>query len=82
MEGESSHTHKDCDVLAVLCGEHTDTATVVSAKLEIAQEESVTYFLLRGRSSETCYNPKAAKSGDKMYDWTWDNLKKLNGGSR
>lgn len=73
---------KGCDVVVVICGKHTDTAAGVSAELKIAQEESVSYFLLKGRSNETCVKPKAAKSTDKIYKWTWDNLKKLIGGSR
>ncbi len=73
---------KGCDVVVVICGEHTDTATGVSAELTIAQEEGVNYFLLNGRANKTCTKPKSAKSTDKIYDWTWDNLKKLIGGSR
>ena len=73
---------KGCDVVVVICGEYTDSATGVSAELKIAQEESVSYFLLHGRSGKTCKKPKAAKSDDKIYDWTWDNLKKLIGGAR
>ena len=70
------------DVVTVICGEHTDTATGVSAELGIAQEEKKDYFLLEGRSGKTCVKPKAAKKEDKMYDWTWKNLKLLIGGSR
>jgi len=73
---------KAVDVMAVICGEHTDSATGVSAELTIAQEESVPYFLLWGRSGKTCVKPKAAKSEDKIYNWTWENLKNLIGGSR
>lgn len=73
---------KKCDLVAVICGEHTDSATGVSAELRIAQEEGISYFLLEGRSSKTCKKPKAAKDHDKMYKWTWDNLKKLIGGAR
>lgn len=73
---------KGCDVVVVICGEHTDTATGVSAELTIAQEEKVDYFLLKGYSDKTCVKPKAAKSSDKIYNWTWDNLKLLIGGSR
>ncbi len=73
---------KGCDVVAVICGEHTDTATGVSAEVKIAQEEGVGYFLLHGRSSKTCVKPKSAKSSDKIYNWTWDNLKILIGGGR
>ncbi len=63
------------DQIIVICGEYTHTATGVSAELLIAQEERNPYFLLRGRASKTCYKPKAAKDADKIYDWTWDNLK-------
>ena len=73
---------KGCDVVIIICGEHTDKATGVSAELTIAQEEKVSYFLLHGRNGKTCKKPKAAKSTDKIYDWTWDNLKKLIHGNR
>ena len=73
---------KGCDVVAVLCGYHTDSAAGVSAELKIAQEEKVDYFLLRGRTGVGCVKPKAAKDSDKMYTWTWDNLKQLIGGRR
>lgn len=73
---------KGCNVVAVLCGEHTDTATGVSAEVKIAQEEDVDYFLLWGRKDKTCKKPKAANSSDKIYKWTWDNLKALIGGAR
>jgi MTH538 TIR-like domain (DUF1863) len=73
---------KGVDVVVVICGESTHSATGVSAELQIAQEESVPYFLLRGYSDKICPKPKSAKHGDKMYDWTWANLKLLIGGSR
>lgn len=73
---------KGMDLVVVMCGEHTDTATGVSVELVIAQEERVPYFLLSGRSGKTCKKPKAAKDTDKLYKWTWDNLKKLIGGAR
>lgn len=73
---------RSCDVVVVLCGEHTDTASGVTAELTIAQEEEVPYFLLRGRSSKPCARPNHACSSDKMYNWTWDNLKALFQGER
>ena len=73
---------KGCDVVAVICGLHTNTATGVSAEMKIAQEESVDYFLLWGRKAKTCKKPIAAKSSDTIYKWTWDNLKALIGGAR
>lgn len=73
---------KSVDVVIVICGEHTNTATGVSAELSIAQEEAVPYFLLNGYSGKTCVKPKAAKPSDLIYNWTWDNLKALIGGGR
>lgn len=73
---------KAVDIVAVICGEYTDTATGVSAELKIAQEEGVSYFLLKGYADKTCVKPKAAKTSDKIYSWTWDNLKILIGGGR
>jgi hypothetical protein len=73
---------KKCQQMIVICGEYTNTASGVSAELEIAQEEEMPYFLLKGYADKTCYKPKAAKSGDKVYNWTWENLKILIGGGR
>jgi len=73
---------KGCDVVIVICGEKTNTATGVSAELKIAQEENIPYFLLNGRSVKKCVKPKGALSSDKLYNWTWDNLKVLIKGGR
>lgn len=73
---------KRADVVAVICGEHTDTATGVSEEIKIAREEKKPYFLLKGRADKTCKKPTAALDADKIYTWTWDNLKKLIGGGR
>lgn len=73
---------RSCDVVVILCGEHTDTASGVTAELTIAQEEGIPYFLLRGRSSRPCAWPKPRYVSDKMYNWTWDNLKLLFQGYR
>lgn len=73
---------KGCDVVIVICGHKTNIATGVSAELEIAQEEGVDYFLLNGRANGRCVKPTAARNSDKIYDWTWNNLKLLVGGAR
>jgi len=73
---------KGVDLMAVICGEHTDAATGVSAEIGIAQEEKLPYFLLKGYSDRACTKPKAAKDTDKIYKWTWDNLKSLIAGNR
>ncbi len=69
-------------VVIVICGEHTNSAAGVSAELEIARELGKEYFLLWGRSDKTCLKPKSAMESDKIYKWTWDNLKALIGGAR
>jgi len=68
-------------LVIVLCGKHMSTATGVAIELAIAQEEDVPYFLLAGYSQGST-RPATAKPGDKLYDWTWDNLKALVGGAR
>lgn len=73
---------KSVDVVIVICGQHTHTATGVSAEIEIAQEEKVPYFLLKGYADLNCTSPAAAKATDKIYKWTWDNLKALINGGR
>lgn len=70
------------DVVAVICGQHTNTATGVSAELKIAQSERKPYFLLKGYSEKVCVKPTAALVTDKLYLWTWPNLKALIGGER
>lgn len=80
---ENAHRRiRGCDVVVVLCGEHTDTASGVTAELTIAQEEKIPYFLLRGRSNRPCAWPNHRYTTDKMYNWTWDNLKLLFQGAR
>ena len=73
---------KRVDQVIVICGEKTHTATGVAAEVKIAQEEAIPYFLLYGRSSKACTKPTTARVSDKMYDWTWDNLRSLIGGAR
>lgn len=73
---------KRVDQVIVICGEYTNTASGVAAELKIAQEEGKPYFLLWGRSDKTCVKPKTAKDSDKIYKWTWDNLRRLLNGER
>ena len=73
---------KGCDLMIGICGQYTHAASGVSAEIEIAQEEGIPYFLLWGRTDKTCTKPIKAKSSDKIYKWTWDNLKSLIGGAR
>ena len=70
------------DLTIVICGEHTHTAKGVAAELTITQEEQKPYFLLWGRPRKTCAKPAMALKSDKIYKWTWDNLKQLIAGAR
>jgi hypothetical protein len=69
------------DVMCVLCGRNMATATGVAHEVSIAQEIGMPYFLLAAYP-DGCTKPATAKPSDKLYDWTWDNLKKLVGGAR
>lgn len=70
------------DLVIVICGKHTDTAKGVSAELSITREEHKPYFLLQGRSDGNCQKPLMAQRTDKIYPWTWNNLKILIEGKR
>ncbi|MCF6320025.1 MAG: TIR domain-containing protein [Proteobacteria bacterium] len=70
------------DVVIVLCGTQTHTASGVAAELTIAKEKKKPYFLLAAYPDKQCTKPKSASASDKIYKWTWDNLKKLIGGAR
>ena len=70
------------DQMAVICGEYTHLANGVGHEVRIAQEVRKPYFLLQGRSNTLCTKPGTALSSDKMYNWTWDNLKALIAGRR
>ena len=71
-----------CSVVIVMCGQHTDKASGVSAEITIARELDKPYFLLRGYKKRKCVKPKSAKSSDKMYNWTWKKLELLLAGHR
>ena len=72
----------DIDVVIVLCGEHAYLAKGVAAELTIAQEKNKPYFLLTAYAHRPCTRPTSAMASDKVYEWTWDNLKTLIGGWR
>lgn len=73
---------RSVDMVAVLCGLNTDTAVGVSAEVKIAQDEGKPYFLLAGYKDKVNVKPTAAKASDKLYKWTWENLKSLIEGNR
>lgn len=68
-------------LVIVLCGRYTHLATGVSTELSITKEEGKPYFLLAGYK-EGARKPSSASASDKLYEWTWSNLKALVGGAR
>ena len=70
------------DIVIVLCGELTHTAKGVAEELSIAREKYKPYFLLAAYADKSCTKPTTATESDKVYKWTWDNLKALVGGAR
>lgn len=70
------------DVVIVLCGESTHTAKGVAEELTIARDKGKAYFLLAAYPDKNCTKPTSALATDKVYKWTWDNLKALIAGAR
>jgi len=65
-------------VVIVICGRHTSKAAGVAAEIQIAREVGVQYVLLRGYKDGKVERPAGTSwFSDSMYDWTWDNLRKL-----
>ena len=70
------------DLTIVICGEHTHDARGVAAEVTITREEGKPYFLLKGRPNRTCTKPRMARRSDRIYNWTWNNLRRLIEGER
>lgn len=78
---EARRRIKAAGLVIVLCGRDTRTAVGVAEELRIAKEEGVPYFLLAGYQTGSV-KPISASTSDKLYTWTWDNVKKLVNGAR
>ena len=72
---------RSVDVVLVICGEHTDRATGVSAEVRIAREEGKPVYFIEGRKNKDCKLPQAALPTDQMVDWTWPNIAAILGTS-
>ncbi len=73
---------RQTDLTIVICGQFTHLAKGVAAELQITREERKPYFLLWGRPQLNCTKPTTANVTDRIYQWTWDNLKALIEGAR
>lgn len=81
-QDEARRRIRASDSVAVICGLSTHLAVGVATEVAVAQEEGIPYFLLSGRSQGTCQKPTSARGTDKIYTWTWDNVKNLVKGGR
>lgn len=73
---------KRSEQVIVICGGYTHTATGINVEISIANEEGKPHFLLAGRAAGGNKRPTAAKADEKIYNWTWPNLKLLVAGRR
>lgn len=73
---------RQTDLTIVICGKHTNTAQGVADELQITRDEGQPYFLLWGRADANCAKPTSAYASDKIYNWTWNNLRRLIDGAR
>lgn len=65
-------------MVIVLCGRHTKSAVGVAAEIQIAEDLSVRYALVRGYKSGKVERPRGTSwFFDTIHEWTWDNLQKL-----
>lgn len=71
-----------CKQVIVICGRFADSATGIDAEIRIARDENKPYFLLSGRAGGGAKRPRASLASDKLYEWSWPNLKALIAGQR
>jgi hypothetical protein len=66
------------DLVLVICGLHTHQAIGVGKEVAIARDLETPFFLLRGRKNGWVRRPKGTSfMWDTLYDWSWDNLRKM-----
>ena len=71
---------RSTELMIVICGEWTHTASGVAAELTIAREERKPTSCCGG-ARNPCTKPTSATAAQ-IYEWTWANLKALVGGAR
>ncbi len=65
---------KRSDIVLVMVGTKTHKAPGVLAEVNMARDEKIKIVQIKGYTDKEC--PKVPNAGT-MYNWTWDNLKKL-----
>jgi hypothetical protein len=64
----------------VICGRYTNQAVGVAAEIEIARDTGTPYYLLRGRKTGAVRRPQGTWLWEKVYPWTWENLRVITTG--
>lgn len=72
-EEEAESRIKRSDVVVVLLGPKTNYASGVKKEVNIAHDNEVRVFQLKPQDT----NPIPVTNAGAVYNWTWDNLKKL-----
>ncbi len=66
------------DLVVVICGLHTHEAVGVAKEVAIARQLETPFFLLRGRKNGFVRRPWGTSFlWDPLYDWSWENLRKM-----
>jgi hypothetical protein len=65
---------KKTDVVIVIVGEKTYSATGVKEEIKMAKEAGKKVYGIKGYSNKNCTRPDGL---DGYYNWTWDNLKNI-----
>lgn len=66
------------DLVVVICGHHTHEAVGVGKEVAIARDLETPFFLLRGRKNGWVRRPQGTSFlWDTLYDWSWENLRKM-----
>lgn len=68
-----------CDVVIVMVGERTYLCEGVLKEIQMAIKAGIPFFGIYGYADKNCTKPYGL---DKLYKWTWDNVKALIDGAR
>ena len=66
---------KRTDIVIVITGEQTYKASGVKKEVKMARNENIPVIQIKPQGT----NPNRVENAGVLYDWAWDNLKKLLG---
>ena len=74
-EEEAEKKIKRSDVVVILLGTKTHSASGVKKEAKMARDNDIRIFQLQPKDESN----EPVKDGGRVYNWTWENLKKLLG---